>query len=83
MLICENINHFHKLKINIKLINESIIKVQKKIYFFAKEHNISQAYKYQRKLLQLNKEVLLVVLFRLINKLKKKFLNQDLIVKSF
>ena len=83
MLIYENRNHFHGLKVNIRLINESIVKVQKKIYFFTKEQNISQVYIYQRKLLQLKKEVLLVVLFRLINEIKKKDLNQRFIIKNF
>ncbi len=82
MSIYKNKHYFYRFKINIKLIRELILKIQKDIYFFTKEYDIPQACKYQRKLLGLKKEILLYILSLLINRIKKK-IYQHFIVGNF
>lgn len=83
MLIYRNTNYCYRFKADTELINKSIIKVQKSIYFFTKEYNTIKADECQRQLLLLKNEILIIILSRLIKKIKKKSFYRHFIIRNF
>ena len=83
MLNYKVIDYSNRLKINLNLVNKSISKIQKCIYLATKDYHTSLVHKYQRKLLCLKKEVLLIVLYKLIKKIKKKYICVGPTTKNF
>lgn len=75
MLINNYTTYFFAAQINIKLAERSILKIQRYIYLATRRNSIAKVNEHQRKLLLLREEILLVTLYRLINKIKKKFLS--------
>ena len=71
MLIDNCLYFSESTQVNIRLITQSILKIQKYIYQEAKKYNRENIYKWQKKIL-LKKEIILTLLFNMIQILKKK-----------
>jgi hypothetical protein len=72
------IDYFNGFTICLELINKPILDIQKNIYMATKEYNKINACKYQRKLLSLKKGILLSILLKIINNIKKNKLIKTL-----
>ena len=76
-------NHFYTLQLDIELINQFILKIQKLIYLSTRKYNYIKLLKYQRKLISMREEIILTSLYQGILKIKKKMVYLAFIVKSF
>lgn len=59
------------VQVDIKLIKQSILTLQKHIYKAARKYNKESLHRWQKKIL-LKKEILLILLFKIIKIFKKK-----------
>lgn len=82
MLINSCISPFQIIQVDLRLIEETILKMQKHIYRATKIYNIQERYKWQKKIL-LTKEIVLYVLSNIIQIIKKKFIYLTHTIKSF
>jgi len=82
MSIYRSIHTFKSIPINKILGRKCILKIQKYIYLATQEFNKLEAVKYQRMLLSLKKEILMIALSQVINHFKKKYIYQNLIIIS-
>ena len=71
MLINNCFDFSEIIQINIRLIKQSTLKIQKDIYQAAKKYNKEDLHKSQKKIL-IKKEILLIFLYKIIKILKKK-----------
>ena len=76
------ISPFQIIQVDLRLIEETILKMQKYIYRATKIYNIQERYKWQKKIL-LTKEIVLYALYNIIKIIKKKFIYLIHIIKSF
>jgi len=71
-MLINNCFYFSEIiQIDIRLIKQSILTIQKCIYQAAKKYNKEDLHKWQKTIL-LRKEILLIFLYRIIKTLKKK-----------
>ena len=82
MFISNCLRHSPIIQINIRLAEESIVKIQKNIYEATKIHALKDVYKYQRILL-LIQELLLISTNKVIDIIKKKYLCLSFIIRNF
>lgn len=82
MLMNSCISSSQIIQVDIKLIEETILNMQKYIYRAVKIYNIEERYKWQKKIL-LTKETTLSVLYNIIKIIKKKFIYLMHTIKSF
>lgn len=82
MFISNNLDYSYVIKINMRLIEQSIVKIQRHIYQATQQCDLNNIYKYQRILL-LAKESLLITIHKVINVIKKKFIYPNFIIKNF
>ena len=78
MFVYENKKNFEKFKISIGLASRLIEKLQKLIYVATKEYNIKKIGIYQKILILLRKEILLIVLSQSVHKIRQKFYLSNL-----
>lgn len=72
-MLINNCFYFSEIiQIDIRLIKQSILTIQKYIYQSAKKYSKEDLHKWQKKIL-LRKEILLFFLYRIIRILKKKW----------
>ena len=71
MLINNCFDFSEIIQINIRLIKQSTLTIQKDIYQAAKKYNKEDMHKSQKKIL-IKKEILLIFLYKIIKILKKK-----------
>ena len=74
MFVKNTSNYSHIISIDLESIQKFVLKIQQNIYLAAKQYNLDKLYFYQRKLL-LQKELLLLIIYKIINFLKKKRLS--------
>lgn len=82
MFISNCLCHSSITQINMRLVEESIVKKQKYIYEATKTHTIKDIYKYQRILLSVE-ESLLIATYKIVDIIKKKYAYPDCIIKNF
>ena len=82
MLINSCIGSSQIIQVDIKLIERTILNMQKDIYRAVKIYDIQKKYKWQKKIL-LTKEIVLSVLYNIIKIIKKKFIYLVYIIKNF
>ena len=70
------------IQVDVRLIEETISKMQKYIYRATKIYDIQERYKWQKKIL-LTKEIVLSILYKIIKIIKKKFIYLTHTIKSF
>jgi len=75
-------NYFKVMKLDISLVSIPVRKIQKLMYLATRKYQSSQLSKYQRKLLSLKEEVLLLSLYKVINNIKKKFMSHLFIITN-
>lgn len=72
-MLINNCFYFSEIiQIDIRLIKQSILTIQKDIYQAAKKYNKEDLHKWQKKIL-LRKEILLIFLYKIVRILKKKW----------
>lgn len=81
MLINNCFDFSEVIEIDIRLIKQSILTIQKNIYQAAKKYNKKDLHKWQKKIL-LKKEILLILLYKIIKILKKKLFYLPYIIKN-
>lgn len=82
MLINNCIDLSQVVQVNMRLVEKTILNMQKDIYKAVKVYDIKEKYKWQKKIL-LRRETVLSVLYNIMKVIKKKFLYLIYIIKNF
>lgn len=82
MLINSCISPSEIIQVDIKSIERTILNMQKNIYRAVKIYDRQEKYKWQKKIL-LTKEIVLSVLYNVIEIIKKKFIYLMCTIKNF
>lgn len=76
MSIYHSTKYCNVIRFDISLASKSILTIQKLIYLATRKYQSNQVSRYQRKLLCLKEEILLVSLYQVIKNIKKKGIYQ-------
>ena len=70
------------MQVDMRLIEQATLNIQKYIYGAAKIYDIKERYKWQKKIL-LTKEIMLFVLYNITKTIKKKFIYLIYTIENF
>ena len=82
MLINNCIGSSQIIQVDVRLIEQAILNMQKYIYRATKTYNIKERYKWQKKIL-LTKEIILSILYDITKIIKKKFIYLIYTIENF
>ena len=82
MLINNYLYFSEMIQVDIRLIKQSILTIQKYIYQEARKYNKKSIYALQKKIL-LRKETILFILFNILKIIKKKIISPPYTIRSF